>query len=102
MINERITELINTGLDGELGQAEQAELDSVLEASAEAREYLRELEAFSNLLDREEPLELPDGLHREIVESIELPSKSKGFSFGAIPGFIRYGMAAAAGLVLTE
>jgi hypothetical protein len=101
MINERITELIHSGLDGELGEPEQAELNSALEASAEAREYMKGLEVFSNLLDQESSLELPDGLHREIVENISLPAASNGFSFAAIPGFVRYGLAAAAGLVMT-
>lgn len=100
MINERTTELIHSGLDGELRGSEQSELNSALEASAEARAYLKGLEAFSDLLDGEEALELPDGLHLKIVDSIQLPRK-KSFSFTAIPGFVRYGLAAAAGLVLT-
>ena len=37
MINERTLELINAAIDGELGPGEQAELDAILESSAEAR-----------------------------------------------------------------
>ena len=100
MINVRITELIHSGLDGELAESEQSELDSALESSAEAREYLKGLESFSDLLSQEDVLDLPDGLHKEIVDRVQLPSR-KGFSFTDIPGFVRYGLAAAAGLVLT-
>jgi hypothetical protein len=101
MIDEHTIELINTGIDGELAESRKAELDTILENSDEARQLHSELTEFSGILENEEPLDLPDGLHRKIVESISLPAASRNFSFTAIPGFIRYGLAAAAGLVLT-
>lgn len=101
MIDERITELIHAGMDGELSDTDKAELDSILQASKQAREFQAGLQEFSELLENEQQHELPDGLHRAIVSSIELPGRSRGFRFGNIPGFVRYGLAAAAGLVLT-
>lgn len=100
MIHERITELIHSGLDGELGKSERSELDLILQSSAEARDYLEELESLSDLLGQEDVLDLPDGLHREIVASVQLPAKT-GFSFKDVPAFIRFALAAAAGLVMT-
>jgi len=100
MIDERSIELVNADLDGELNQPETAELEAALQQSGELRGLQSELRGFADLLDDEPPLELPDGLHRQIVQQISLPEKS-GFSLTAIPGFIRYGLAAAAGLVLT-
>ena len=101
MIDERIKELINADIDGELGGPEKAELESALQHSAEAAEFRKGLVDFVDLIEAEPPLELPDGLHAKIVEQIELPSPRRRFSFGDIPGFVRYGMAAAAGLLLT-
>lgn len=101
MINERIIELINAGMDGELSVPEQRELESALQDSDEAREFQAGLREFSDLLDREASLDLPPGLHGQIVQQIALPAASRRFRFGDIPGFVRYGMAVAAGLVLT-
>lgn len=107
MIDEQNTELIQAGIDGELGREEQAELDDLLADSSEARQLRQELLELTGLLDDEASLELPDGLHREILAKIELPPAKKGtatgvFSlFGQVPGFVRYGLAAAAGLLLT-
>jgi len=102
MITERIIELVNAGMDGELNQPEQAELEAALQESSEVREFQAGLRGFADLLENEAPLELPEGLHRQIVEQINLPTKvTTGFRFRNIPGFVRYGLAAAAGLVLT-
>ncbi len=35
------------------------------------------------------------------MQQVSLPAASQGSRFGDIPGFVRYGLAAAAGLVLT-
>jgi hypothetical protein len=101
MIDERTIELIHASVDGELSEPEQAELDAVLKASGEASEFHQGLREFADLLDDEPPRELPGGLHGQIVGQITLPARSRRFRFGDIPGFVRYGMAAAAGLVLT-
>lgn len=101
MINEKIIELIQAGVDRELDDSQQAELERILETSAEARACQSKLLKLCGLLEEEQALELPRGLHRKIVDSISLPSKSTiSRGFGALPGFLRYGMAAAAGLLL--
>jgi hypothetical protein len=101
MIDERTTELINAEYDGELDEAGRVELNAILEQSAPAREYREGLQAFGDVMDNEPPLELPEGLHRQIVERVSLPAPAVRFRFADIPGFVRYGMAAAAGLLLT-
>lgn len=107
MIDERIAELIQAGADGELGREETARLKSVLADSSEARRLWGEISELNELLDDVPPLELPDGLHRRIVSQVELPPVKQGLGqvifgrFGQVPGFVRYGLAAAAGLVLT-
>jgi len=106
MIDERIKELVQAGVDGELGSQEQAELDAVLAESAEARQLREELLGLNSLLDDVAPPDWPEGLHRRIVERIELPRAKAGLPavlsrLGLVPGFVRYGLAAAAGLVLT-
>ena len=47
MISERILELINADVDGELRPEDQSELDAALESSAEARAMKSELAANS-------------------------------------------------------
>lgn len=102
MIDERSIELIHAGLDGELSDSERVELDTALKGSDEAREFQAGLAAFSGLLEGEDSMDLPDGLHTQIVQNIHLPAAvSSKFSFNDIPGFLRYGFAAAAGLLLT-
>jgi len=102
MINERNLELVHAGLDGELGDSDRAELDKALQDSSELRELQAGLLEFSGLLDDEAPIEPPADLHGKIMHQISLPAVSVNkFRFRDIPGFVRYGLAAAAGLVLT-
>ena len=42
-LDERIAELIQADVDGELGQADRAELTSALEQSSEARKFHDEM-----------------------------------------------------------
>lgn len=103
MIDDHTTELIQAGVDGELDESGQAELRKVLDESEEARHYHSELSRLADFLDKIPDHDLPDGLHARITQDIPLPSGSpikSLFSFSAMPGFIRYGFAAAAGLVL--
>ena len=102
MIDERITGLMHADLDGELAEPEIAELESALKNSSEARDYQSGLQEFVDLLDSTSTLDLPAGVHRQIVDQINLPPPARaGFRFANIPGFVRYGFAAAAGLLLT-
>lgn len=102
MIDERITGLMHAGLDGELAEPEIAELELALKNSSEARDYQSALQEFVNLLDSASTLDLPAGVHRQIVDQIKLPPPARaGFRLANLPGFVRYGFAAAAGLLLT-
>jgi hypothetical protein len=101
MIDERIIELIHAGLDSELSDSDQLELNETIQNSTEARDYQISLIEFSDLMEGEPSLDVPDGLHAKIVRQITLPTAGRGFRFSEIPGFVRYGLAAAAGLVLT-
>lgn len=101
MINENLIALIHAGVDGELDDRQRLELEQALDGSEEARAYQAGLLKFCSLLEDQQGPELPQGLHRNILDSINLPSRpANGRGFGALPGFIRYGMAAAAGLLL--
>jgi hypothetical protein len=103
MIDERTIELIHGGLDGELSDAENAELEARLGQSDEARHYQAQMRELSVFLDRAPEQEVPGGLREKILGQIELPAEKRGgveFRFSRIPGFIRYGLAAAAGLLL--
>lgn len=102
MKDPAIIELIQAGIDGELDDAGRAELDRLLAGSEDARRIHGELAAVANWLDRAEPLEPPADLHARIVSSIELPApRRRGFSFGRMGSPLGYGLAAAAGVVLT-
>lgn len=101
MTIERIEDLVHSGLDGELDEAGRAELEAALNGSEEARQLQKELQAFNDLIAGVEPVEPPVGMHREIVDGIVLPGNpGRGFAFMQIPGFVRYGLTAAAGLLL--
>ncbi len=103
MIDERTRELIHADLDGELDSADREELEQRLSASETAREYrtqMQDLDAFLSRVPNQEP---PDSLHASIMGSVQLPSggrKGLAFGFGRFPGYVRYGFATAAGLLL--
>lgn len=102
MISERIKELVHADLDGELSAAGRQELEGHLSASAEARQYQSQMAALQAFLDRVPEPEMPERLHASIVDTIRLPASRRRpqFRLGLVPGFVRYGFAAAAGLLL--
>ncbi|NND43932.1 MAG: hypothetical protein HKN58_01315 [Xanthomonadales bacterium] len=101
MINERTIELINGGLDGELNERQREELESALRESEGAQAFKAELEALDRVLAEQEPLDLPAGLHESTMSRISLPQPTFTWPrLAAIPGFMRYGLTAAAGLLL--
>ena len=64
MTDERIIDLINAGIDGELNKSEQSELRQALDQSSEARSLqsgLRKLAATISDLPQQEP---PDNLRQ--------------------------------------
>lgn len=111
MVNERTVYLINAGIDGELGPQERAELDSILDASPEARSLQAELRRLVSTMDSLPEREPPTGLRERILDRIRLPAaprqsaaRSARFTLsGLFAGFqpAQAGVAFAAGLLLT-
>lgn len=104
MIDQKVINLIQAGVDGELDDAGRTELERVLEASEEARQCHAELRRVAEFLDGAEPAEPPGDLHARIVDGITLPGARASrslFGFARFPASVRYGLAAAAGVVLT-
>jgi hypothetical protein len=103
MISERILELINADMDGELRPEDQSELDAALESSAEARAVRSELQKLSNLMDNLPPQQPPGGLGSRIARNIELPKPESSFSLSSLFSSFQpatAGVAFAAGLLL--
>ena len=104
MLEERIIQMINADLDGELGQAEKEELDAILESSAEARSMRVEMLKLTNLLDSVPEVAPPPGLSEQILNKLTPPPRKPTFSLaGLFPSFqpVTAGLAFAAGLLLT-
>lgn len=106
MTDQRTLELVSAAADGELNASEQAELEQLLESSAEARKFQTELAEMDSLLAKVPAIEPPSSLHTQIVNCITLPQEKADTSLlGWLrpPQFmpvLRYGLAAAAGLLL--
>ena len=107
-IDQRIQELLNGGLDGELSPAEQEELNELLAKSAEVRELDQELRAFHQLMDPLPELEPPQYLQETIERQVRLPAQNTGpdekrglFGNWLSANWLRTGLALAAGVVLT-
>ena len=106
MKNRREMELISAGIDGELDMEERAELDLLLETSAEASELKAEFEQLDSLLNEVPDLEPPDSLQADIVARIKLKPAPGEDSFldwlrTAVPGAgLRYALAAATGALV--
>lgn len=103
MLEQRIIELINADIDGELGQAEKDELQAILESSAEARIMRVELLKLTNLLDSSPDLEPPAELSTQILDKLAPSGGKAAFSLsGLLSSFqpVTAGVAFAAGLVL--
>jgi len=109
MSDERVLELLSAAADGELNDAEQTELDGLLDASPEAYRFREELDRIDAILRKVPDRAAPEMLHDRIMSSVSLPAiKSRpramqGFSWfrrTTPPVALRYGMAAAAGLLV--
>jgi hypothetical protein len=100
MLDERTLNLINADVDGELALAEQQELDSILETSAEARAMRAEVLRLSNMLNSVPKQELPDGLSGRILNQL---APRRTFSLASVFGSfqpVTAGLAFAAGLLM--
>jgi len=105
MLEQRTIHLINADIDGELGADERAELEAVLESSADARAMRAELLRLSNLLDSLPAQIPPPGLAQPVLNQIApSPGGAAGISLsGFFASFqpATVGLAFAAGLLLT-
>jgi len=103
MINERTMELINADIDGELASADKAELEGILESSAEARAFKAELIKLNNLMSNLPEQTPPADLSNQILGNIRLPSQKSSFSLSGLFAAFQpatAGVAFAAGLLL--
>lgn len=104
MLEERTLNLINADVDGELTPAEQQQLDSILETSAEARAMRAELLKLSNLLNGMPEQAPPQDLTSRIVGQLAPRRAVTRFSLSSLfASFqpVTTGLAFAAGLLLT-
>jgi hypothetical protein len=103
-MNELLRGQLHASIDGELSEQEQQELEQQLSADPEARRYYQQLQKLDHILSSVPSLQMPDGLHGQIVNQIKLPRPSRLASWlggGIMPGLLRYGLAATAGVVMT-
>lgn len=84
MLSERALHLINAEIDGALKPGEQAELESVLSSSAEARTMRAELRKLASMLDETPEQQPPEDLVRRIVEQLPAPGRRPAFSWSAV------------------
>ena len=96
MLNERALYLINAEIDGALGPGEQAELESLLSASEEARVMRAELKKLSSLLDETPEQQPPEDLVRRVVEQLPPHRRRPSFSLAAFFGAFQPAPTAAA------
>lgn len=82
-INEHNIELINRSIDGDLNESEQAELDSILANSEEAKTLHDELAMMAAQLENAPSMEPPKELERDILNQIELPQPKGWFTWAA-------------------
>lgn len=108
MLEARVLHLINGDIDGELGPRETAELSSILELSAEARDTHAELRKLARLMEAMPEREPPAGLAGRVLEQIRLPRRRSARAAGAYLYALlaslrpaQAGFAFAAGLLLT-
>lgn len=96
-LDERIAQLIQADIDGELAAVDRAELTAALANSAPARELHDELTRVAQLMADVPDINPPWGLRRRIIDSIKLPVRP-GLSGWLTPA--SYGLAVAAGVLV--
>ena len=102
MNDKKYIELIQAELDNELSVDQQAELDTLLDASAEARASRKDFRDLAGLLRKIPTRQPPETLRRSILAQIELAGRQRPApSAWAMPAAARMAMAFAAGVVVT-
>ena len=105
-IEAKYVELINSDLDGEISDAERAELAAYLEANPEAQAMRAELADLCGALDAMTPVEPPTHLKYAIMDSLKKPPARRpvqtwGWRRIFAAPVLRHTVAFAAGSVLT-
>ncbi|MEM1412883.1 MAG: hypothetical protein AAGH19_11045 [Pseudomonadota bacterium] len=103
-LDQDAQELIQAAVDGELDASGQEQFEALLTSSEDARMLFDDLTRLVDFVDQVPPPPMPDSLHGQIIEGIELPRPSglgRFFRFEELPGFLRYGLAGAAAVALT-
>ena len=107
-LDERIAQLLNSSIDGEINVVDQEELDHLLATSQSVRDLNDELRAMTRVLDELPEIDPPQYLQDTIERQVRLPVQNKGA--GEKPGYfgswlnanwLRTGFALAAGVLLT-
>jgi hypothetical protein len=102
MNDKKHIELIQAELDKELTGEQKAELDTLLDASADAKAARKEFRDLASLMDQITPRQPPETLGQNILAQIELPGRRRAVALPwAIPAAARVAMAFAAGIVVT-
>lgn len=104
-IEQKIIELINADVDGEISSADKRELDAILASNAESRVFHMELASLCTAMDSFESLEPPPHLRHLIMDSVR-PQRStaadtRRFSRLLSAPALRFAAAFAAGVILT-
>lgn len=107
-IDQRIIDLLNRNIDGELGATEQRELEELLAGSDLVRNLHDELKTVTRAIEEAPDLEPPAYLQNAIERQIRLPvtntipsSKRKGFGSWLATRWLRTGFAVTLGAVIT-
>jgi anti-sigma factor RsiW len=97
-------ELINAEIDGELTRDEQAELDAMLESSADLRAMQAELRNLASMLNSLPEQTPPPDLASRVLGQIQLPRSEPAFSLAGLFALFKAAptaVAFAAGLLVT-
>lgn len=107
-VDQRIQDMLNSSIDGEISSTDQEELDRLLVASTSVRSLNEELRAVTHILDELPEVEPPPYLQESIERQVRLPAQvnnavDKPGLFGrwVNANWFRTGFALAAGVVLT-
>jgi len=107
-VDQRIQELLNRSIDGDISAIEQDELDQLVATSPAVRTLNGELRAVTRLLDELPELDPPQYLQNAIERQVRLPAQNNTHlkKPGRLGGWLsanwlRTGFALAAGVVLT-
>ena len=109
-IDEKYTDLIHAEIDGEISDAEKAELQTFLAGNAEARTLHEDLSALCSILESVESEEPPRHMRYVIMNAVKplgtQPVKTPSGFLGSLKGLfaapaLRYATVFAAGVALT-